>query len=146
MYDKVIVTLDGSELAEKALPHAEAIARALGVKLVLLHVVPYPLVDDAGVESELEKIDKKYLESLAQDLRAAGLPTDTNVLWANVPNKIVEYVEENCGALLVMATHGRTGLTKLVCGSVTEGVLREGKTTPVLVVRSVARADPKRSL
>jgi nucleotide-binding universal stress UspA family protein len=142
MYKKLIVTLDGSELAEKALPHAEAIARALGVGIVLLHIVPYPLVEHTGVEGDLEARDRKYLEGLAQDLRSGGLETEVKILRANVPNKIVEYAEENGGALLVMATHGRAGLTKLVCGSVTESVLREGKTTPVLVVRSVAGADP----
>lgn len=50
MHKKVILTLDGSELAEEALPHAEVTARGLGVKLVLLHVVPYPLVEEAVVE------------------------------------------------------------------------------------------------
>jgi len=137
MYTKVIVTMDGSELAEKALPHAETIARNLGVKLVLLHVVPFPLVNDAGIEGDLERRDRHYLEGLAQDLRDRGIETEVTILWADVPNKIVEYAEQNHGALLVMATHGRTGLTRLAYGSVTDSVLHLAKTTPILVIRSL---------
>jgi nucleotide-binding universal stress UspA family protein len=136
MYKKVIVTLDGSELAEKALPHAEAIARGLGVKLVLLHVVPYPLIEEVGVEGDLQKRDRRYLEGLAQNLRSRGLETEVKILWADVPTKIIEYAEEDQTALVVMSTHGRTGLTKLAHGSVTASVLHEARTTPVLIVRS----------
>jgi nucleotide-binding universal stress UspA family protein len=145
MYNKVVVTLDGSELAERTLPHAEAIARGLGVELVLLHVVPFPAVHDAGVEGELEEIDRMYLEGLAQDLKTRGVDTEVEVLWGEVAPEIVDYVREHKGALLVMATHGRTGLSRLAYGSVTESVLHEARTTPVLVVRSLDGAGPERS-
>ncbi len=135
MYSKIVVTLDGSAHAECALSHAEILARNLGVELVLLQVVPYPEVRDEAVELEWQEAARKYMDDIAAGLKSLGVESRVEVLWGDVAEKIVEYVEEDKNALLVMSTHGRTGLAKLAFGSVTERVLREAKTTPVLVCR-----------
>ncbi len=135
MYSKIVVTLDGSAHAECALSHAEALAKSLGVELVLLQVVPYPEVRDEAVELEWQEAARKYMDDIAAGLKSLGVESRVEVLWGDVAEKIVEYVEEDKNALLVMSTHGRTGLAKLAFGSVTERVLREAKTTPVLVCR-----------
>ena len=139
MYSKIIVTLDGSAYAERALPHAEALAKGLGVKLVLLQVVPYPAVQDQAVEGDWAKEDRDYMSGLAEGLKSRGVDTEIEVLWGPVAQKIVEYADADEQALLVMGSHGRTGLARLAFGSVTEAVLREVKTTPVLVCRCLPR-------
>ena len=135
MYSKIIVTLDGSVYAERALPHAEALAKGLGVKLVLLQVVPYPQVQDEAIEDDWAKEDREYMGGLAEGLKSRGVDTEIEVLWGPVAQKIVEYADADEQALLVMGSHGRTGLARLAFGSVTEAVLHDAKTTPVLVCR-----------
>jgi len=135
MYSKIIVTLDGSSHAECALAHAQALAKGLGVKLVLLQVVPYPEVRDEAVESDWAAQARRYMEQYAEAARSDGVEVEVEVLWGDVVEKIIEYAKNDTWALLVMSTHGRTGLARLAFGSVTERVLKEAKATPVLVVR-----------
>ncbi len=135
MYSKIVVTLDGSAHAECALSHAEVLAKSLGVELVLLQVVPYPEVRDEAIEADWQAAARKYMNEIAAGLKGLGIKTSVEVLWGNVAEKITEYVEADKQALLVMSTHGRTGLAKLAFGSVTESVLREATTTPVLICR-----------
>jgi len=139
MYSKIIVTLDGSVYAERALPHAEALAKGLSVKLVLLQVVPYPTVQDQAVEGDWAKEDRDYMGGLSEGLKSRGVDTEIEVLWGPVAQKIVEYADADEQALLVMGSHGRTGLARLAFGSVTEAVLHDVKTTPVLVCRCLSR-------
>lgn len=140
MYSKIIVTLDGSPNAECALSHAMVLAKGLGVKIALLQVVPYPEVRDEAIEGDWVDAARKYMNGLAESVRAEGIETQIEVLWGAVVDKIVEYAEADKMALLVMSTHGRTGLAKLAFGSVTEQVLREAGTTPVLVCRCLGDA------
>ena len=135
MYSKIIVTLDGSGHAERALPHAEALAKGLGIKLVLLQVVPYPQVKDEAVEEDWAQEDREYMGGLSEGLKSRGIDTEIEVLWGDVAEKIVEYAEADDQALLVMSTHGRTGLARLAFGSVTQAVLHDAQTTPVLICR-----------
>ena len=133
MYNKIIVTLDGSEYAELALPHAEALAKGLGTKLVLLQVVPYPEVKDEAEEDEMAELDREYMGGISEGLKSRGVDTEIEVLWGPVAQKIVEYADAD-ESLLVMSSHGRTGLARVAFGSVTEAILHEAK-TPVLVIR-----------
>ena len=100
-----------------------------------LQVVPYPEVRDEAIEADWQEAARKYMNEIAAGLKGLGVKASVEVLWGNVAEKIVEYVEADKQALLVMSTHGRTGLAKLAFGSVTERVLREAQTTPVLICR-----------
>jgi nucleotide-binding universal stress UspA family protein len=141
MYSKIILTLDGSAHAECALPHAQALAQGLGVKLVLLQIIPYPEVRDAGVEGDWADQGRKYMDGLVVDLKQSGVKdVEEVILWGEVPQQIMEYTQANEDALLVMSTHGRTGLARLAFGSVTDAVLRGASSTPVLVCRCFAAA------
>ena len=143
MYSKIIVPLDNSALAECALPHGEALARGLGIKLVLLQVVPYPEVRDAAVEADWASKTRDYLDDLAEDLKTSGVPeVEVEILWGEIPRTIVEYAQADEKALVVMSTHGRTGLSKLAYGSVTESVLHEATNIPVLIVRCPTEVAP----
>lgn len=135
MYERIVVTLDGSTYSECALDSAEALARSLGAKLILLHVVPYPEVYDGGIESDYETRLKKYLDGIAQRLRDTGLEVEIAIPWGEVVPMIVNYVESDDKTLLIMASHGRTGLTQLAFGSVAESVLKKARSTPTLVCR-----------
>jgi nucleotide-binding universal stress UspA family protein len=139
MYSKIILPLDGSTHAECALPHAEALAKGLGVKLVLVQVIPYPEVRDAGVESDWATRDRQYMDGILADLKKSGLEDiQVEVLWGEVHKEIVNYAQADEDALIVMSTHGRTGLAKLAFGSVTEAVLREVTAVPVMVCHCFA--------
>jgi nucleotide-binding universal stress UspA family protein len=141
MYGRLLVTLDGSALGEKAVPHAVALARAFGATLDLLRVVPLALPEgpsDAGAVSALaQEADEAagYLGSLRGELAAAGLDCRTSVRSGDVADEILRHAEEIEADLIVMSTHGRSGLGRWVYGSVADRVLRQAE-TPVLLVRA----------
>jgi len=152
----IMVPLDGSELAETALPHAEALAKQRGLKNVevtLLRVCepiliseisfhlaptihPTPLTFEEYVRGEVERVRKrctKYLNGIAEKLKAKGIRVRIEVLSGNPADEIIRYVTENTFQLIVMASHGRSGLSHLAFGSVAEKVLLSVK-IPVLIV------------
>lgn len=126
MYRRIMVPLDGSELAQSALPHALEICRACAATLVLLHVR-----DPRAGSLEAAR---RYLEYIDRQHARAGVPIETAVREGPVAPTIVSAAEEQQIDMLVMATHGRSGLQRVVYGSVAEQVLR-GSSQPVLLVR-----------
>ena len=150
-YDRIVVPLDGSELAEEAIAHAESLARATGAPLHLVRVVDTsPLtqvamaglgVEQAALSAALKRIEAEeaaaaeYLEVTRERLVARGLAATTTVLTGDVVPELLGAVQPR--DLLVMTTHGRTGLTRWFFGSVAEAVIRRSP-APVLLIRSVA--------
>lgn len=152
MLSTIIVPLDGSDFAARALPHATALARSSGAKLVLVRVLP-----DHGPGSAVDVMEttRATLRLDAEALRATGLPVDAVVRRARpvhaddvmraitdlgravyaeeVARAIADFADEQRGDLIVMSTHGRSGLGRWVYGSVPDSVLRQS-TTPVLLV------------
>ena len=140
MFKKILVPLDGSELAEKALKHAHALARALHAEVVLLSVVVFITQDfdvipmEGAVSEEAIADAKRYLERAAGDLRRLGLKVTTRVKSGRVADTIIEYSEKHAVDLIVMSTHGRTGAARWLTGSVADRVVHKGQ-VPVLLVR-----------
>ncbi|HLI26225.1 MAG TPA: universal stress protein [Chloroflexota bacterium] len=157
MSAKMLVPLDGSELAEAVLPYVEAIGRALGWSAVLLHVVEpepvrHPPADALGgaiahyeIEPGLEREARLRVqaeEAAAYDalaapaarLEAAGVPAEREVAVGNPRDVIAGRAQAPDIALIAMASHGRTGLARLLRGSVAAGVA-EAAPRPTLVVR-----------
>jgi nucleotide-binding universal stress UspA family protein len=146
MYDPIMLTLDGSELAERAIPHAQAMAKQFGARLIVVRVVPpvvQPLDVDYGMSAPYgyEKIIEAetqaavdYLAGVAQKLEAEGLTVETAAPLGEPATAILDTARERGARLIVMATHGRTGFRRLVFGSVADRVLREAE-TPVLLIR-----------
>lgn len=144
MYNRIVVPLDGSTLAEQALPYAEALGLVTGAPLHLVRVLdPTRLGAFDGNKAmqmwiaEERGIARHYLERIEQDLRQRQQkvtaeyrlgPTVQEVLAAAQPDDV-----------LILATHGRSGLGRWFLGSVAEGVLHRA-TVPVLLVR--ARETP----
>jgi nucleotide-binding universal stress UspA family protein len=149
MFRRILVPLDGSELAERALPYAQGLARELNSELILLRVVNcvdlassqaftgfLPAeVFDAAIEDERQTA-AEYLARLAERLQADGLATQWVVRSGDPAGEIVEYGKMAQIDLVVMSTHGRSGLSRWVYGSVADRVLRGG-TLPVLLIRAM---------
>jgi nucleotide-binding universal stress UspA family protein len=149
MFEKILVCLDGSDLAEQIIPYATEEALRFGNKLVLLQVVgthgTVPVVAAGAsayaVEAAAQQIEKDeteakaYLDGLAQPLRDKGLNVQCVTLRGlQVGEAIVSYADENDISLIAIATHGRSGLGRLVFGSVADFVLREAG-LPILVIK-----------
>jgi nucleotide-binding universal stress UspA family protein len=140
MYKKILVPLDGSELAEKALKHAHTLARSLRAELVLIRVVVFITQDfdvipmEGAVSDEAIADAKRYLERAAGDLRRLGLKVTTKVRSGHVADTIIDYSENHAVDLIVMSTHGRTGPARWLIGSVADRVVHGGR-VPVLLVR-----------
>ncbi len=126
----LLVPLDGSAFAETALPHAAALARAFGGTILLLRVVEPPLAAYEGSYREAAS----YLEEVAQRLRATGLSVQTYVRRGAPADIIAYWGEETKADLIVMATRGRTGIARVLLGSVALEVVRRSP-WPIMLVR-----------
>ncbi|CCF84326.1 universal stress protein [Nitrolancea hollandica] len=126
MIDAVIVALDGSKLAEQALPLAKQIAEHLGARLSLLQVIP----PDAPAERQDEAA--AYLEETARELL---IPTQVMVRIGKPADEIIASAVDAPESIIVMMTHGRGGLGRLLYGSVADLVVRDSR-VPVLLIRA----------
>jgi nucleotide-binding universal stress UspA family protein len=135
---RILVPVDGSALAEAVLPVAEALARDYEAELALLRAVQMPSVEtlDPAGEADLTSA-KAYVAGIANQLRMRGLQ---RVRWTLPPGPpaqaIAEATSREAADLVVMATHGRGALGRLLLGSVAEAVVRETP-APVLLVRGL---------
>ncbi|MBX5490357.1 MAG: universal stress protein [Chloroflexi bacterium] len=157
MAAKMLVPLDGSELAESVLPYVEAIGKALGWSAVLLHVIegepgrpPPPdaltgAVADYQTEPAAEREARLRVQAeeaaaydalgrVAARLEATGVPAEREVGLGTPRDVIAGRAHSDDIALVVMASHGRTGLAHLFRGSVAAGVVEDAP-RPTLVVR-----------
>jgi nucleotide-binding universal stress UspA family protein len=126
MYKRIMVPLDGSDLAQTALPHALDLCLALGATLLLLHV------RDARQGSP--EASRRFLDFTSRRYANDGVVIETLVREGPVAEAIVRAAEQEQIDVIAMATHGRSGLQRAVYGSVAEQVLRSS-TRPVLLVR-----------
>ncbi|MDQ2784942.1 MAG: universal stress protein [Chloroflexota bacterium] len=141
MFRHILVPLDGSHLAATALPYALTLARASDARISLLAVVASPpahagLPSTAAQESDERHVTEStaYLESVAIAMRADGFAVTTVVRHGNPASEILAASEDEECSLIVISTHGRTGLERLHMGSVAQHVLRHA-IIPTLVVR-----------
>ncbi len=150
MFEKILVCLDGSTLAEQIMPYASEQAIRFQGKLVLLQVVPEPVAYSPSIPGEApvpiqtnimvagakEALNsaKKYLEKLARSLRRKGIQVKTVAIPGRAGQAILDYANTNGMNLIAIATHGRGGLRRAVFGSVADYVLRESG-LPVLVIK-----------
>ncbi len=143
MYTKIVVPLDGSVLAERALPYAVRMANNFGADLVLLRVSEVmPLVSDTA-ERELEviRVAEEYLLGVKNIITNSKLPVymqpeqvHTLVAYGKSVREISEIAPFEKADLIVMATHGRTGLPRMVLGSTATSIVQHTK-LPVVLIR-----------
>ena len=147
MYRKILVPLDGSELAECVLPHVESIAKGCdGKNVVFLRVVePFHLsgaeASDYFSEEDIKRADSEnrvdaenYLKKLVNQTKYDGVKVQSVVLMGQAAENISDYATKNGVDLIIIATHGRSGVSRWVWGSVADRVVRSSS-MPVLLVR-----------
>ena len=138
MYRTILVPLDGSTLSERALPLAATLARTANAKLVLVRAAWVPHVMDLeSIDAEVKSVKdaEDYLAGVAAPLIQSGLTVETGVPFAVPGEGIVMEIELRNADLVIMSTHGRSGLSRLVYGSVAEAVVMHSP-VPVLLVRA----------
>jgi nucleotide-binding universal stress UspA family protein len=157
VYGKILVPLDGSEVAEGVVPHVQELARRFESEVTLIQVVaplsrlvaetvpatlePTGTAAAVGIEaaSEAAKAEREgarsYLEKVAGGLKAQGINVSAVIAEGMAGDALVDYAHRQAVDLIAMSTHGRSGLGRLVYGSVADHVLRHAG-TPVLLIRS----------
>jgi nucleotide-binding universal stress UspA family protein len=143
MYKKILVPLDGSEMAKTALGQAEKLAKTFDAEIILFQVVPFmpiygspELVTPLIVDEKQKEAVEKYLANLTEELRKRGLRATAMVRTGQqVALEIIDFAKEVGTDLIVMCTHGRSGITRWVLGSIALKVLTRAE-TPILLIRS----------
>jgi len=141
MYNKILVPLDGSELAKKALDHAEKLAEAFGSEIILFQVVPFmpifgapELMTSFTVDEKQKEAAERYLTNLSEELRKRGFKAAAKVKTGQqVAVEIINFAKKSGVDLIVMCTHGHSGITLWVLGSVAHKVLTRAE-TPILLI------------
>lgn len=148
---KMIVPLDGSELAESVLPHVEALARSGSASVVLVRACEPPAMPTYyspelseiplhwGQYAQQEtarckQVSVDYLADVQRRLKANGIEAETDVVVGKASDEVVNYANKNPADLIVMATHGRSGLSRLVYGSVALNIL-VGVSNPIFLIK-----------
>ena len=150
MYQKILVPLDGSKLAECALPYVEELAKGCGTEEVILvsvteRVQGYRVFDDStqlrGQRLIREAVGKKqeqaqrYLDRIAKAMKAKGISVDREVLLGDPAEEIVSYAKHPGCNIIIISSHGRSGISRWAYGSVADKIFR-ASCVPVLMVRA----------
>jgi nucleotide-binding universal stress UspA family protein len=147
MYDRILVPTDGSDCADRAVEHAIDIAGQYDAELHVLSVVDTrdvshsaPAISPDQVQQTLRDRAESVVEEVAERAEAAGVDAVTAVEPGVPDDAVVEYAADEDCDLIVMGTHGRTGLERYLLGSVTERTVRRSS-VPVLTVRGTDEDD-----
>ena len=147
MYQHIMVPLDGSELAECVFPHVESIGTGCNVNRVTLVRVVHLLgvygytdyrfspADRKDIEAKGKENALKYLEQVEARLKEKGIATDSVCLLGDTVEELVNYASNNEVDLIVISTHGHSGISKWVWGNIADRLLRSAH-VPVLMVRA----------
>lgn len=146
MYKKILVPLDGSKMAEIVLPHVETVAKSCELPVIeLVRVIQeaQPTVGDyvlkpaqvSEINVENRKAAEQYLGEIAKTLNITGVQVHTKVLMGKEAETIADHAKKEGYDLIVIATHGRSGVSRWVWGSVADKILRSA-CVPVLMVRA----------
>ena len=142
MYKKILVPLDGSSLAEKALEQAEPLAKAFDSEIILFQVVHFmpiygspELVAPLIVDERHKEFAEKYLAGLLKVMEGKGLKVQAIVKTGQqVAVEIIDFAKGNRVDLIVMCTRGRSGISRWVLGSTAHKVITRAE-TPLLLLR-----------
>jgi len=158
MYQKVLVPLDGSKLAESVLPHVESMAKASDAEVILTTVTeridarsyniqisstsgvlpaPEPVVKMPVAVGKMQRQGEKYLIRIAKGLTKKGIKVRTSVLLGNPADEIRSLAEAEDVDLIIMSSHGRSGHSRWALGSISDKMLRASQ-IPMLLVKPPA--------
>ncbi len=165
MYRKILVPLDGSKLAESVLPHVESIAKGCGTEEVILvsvteRIVGYrpvppgllqadsrllpspPVTKVPVVVGKKQAVAQRYLERIARRLEKKKIKVRTKVLLGHPAEEIIAFAERGGADLVLMSSHGRSGVGRWAYGNIADKILRTSG-VPVLMVRALASESAK---
>jgi nucleotide-binding universal stress UspA family protein len=146
MFDRILVPLDCSPLAECVLPHAVAVARSLGSELVLLHILSrsdgqHGLRAVDPLEWQLRRAEaESYLEGVRARLQAVGVVAQTKVLDGDAAEQIMAFARENQVGLVIISSHGQSGLSGWNVSSVVQKVIMRAPIS-LMIVRAYQPAQ-----
>lgn len=138
---RILCPVDFSDASRNAVRYAHEFAKGMGASLVLLNVVePRPMAVDMSLsyvplEEDLEKAAREDLEEIIRTEREKGVEVQAEVEIGTPSEVILEKAEELDVNLVILGSHGKTGLSRLLMGSVAESVVRKA-TCPVLIVKA----------
>ena len=151
MYKKIMVPLDGSELAECALPHVEAITTGCKITNVVFVRVLEPMQlparlpaqgelgfqekDRREIDEQRKKNAEAYLEKIVQKTALEGAVPSYEILEGNVAETLANWAEQKSVDLIIIASHGRSGVGRWVTGSVADRLLRS-VCVPIMMIRA----------
>lgn len=128
MIDRILVALDGSRLADQAVAAAAGLAEKSGAEIVLLAAIApmerWATTQTAAWEEEEQAMASGYLDAVARPLRDNGLAVRTQVVWGRAAEMICKVAQDENADLIVMTTHGRSGVRRYLIGSIADNVLR----------------------
>jgi len=146
-YSRILVPLDGSSLAESAIPKAAKLARAHDAELILCHVTPAPVLTELGpVDPETVRLKERiaqhnrrvglgYLDRIKGNLKDCGLLVSTRlVIGGDARRKLIDAIAESHADIVVMASHGKSAHADVSAGDVA-GFILDRSAVPVLIVR-----------
>ncbi len=154
MINRILVPLDGSDLAEGVLPHVKDLAKQLHGKVHLIRVLDFVSQEvmafsmgataTTEVVEEIERKDREeaegYLSQVAGRLAAEGLEVSWEVVEGTAAGEIVDLAHTGSADLIAMSTHGRSGLSRVIFGSVAAKVVREVG-IPVMLIKPAWKMD-----
>jgi len=146
MYKKILVPLDGSELAECVLPHVDSITKGCGAESVVFVRVldtdtsssAYAYIGESmrkEIAESNEKSAREYLDQVVSRVKLDGVKVQEQLITGKAAESIAEYATKNSVDLIAIATHGRSGVSRWAWGSVADRILRSA-CVPVLMVRA----------
>lgn len=150
MYNRILVPLDSSDTAEQVLPYVCMLSKGLKAPVELLRVIEpvSPELTDPTHGLYLDRVaesmrtdSEEYLNKVASSLKRDGVAAATQVHEGDPATRILDEAQKDTGDLIAMTTHGRSGVTRWVFGSVTDKVLH-GTQNPMLVVRARDSSEP----
>ena len=141
MYKKILVPLDGSPLAEAVLPHAEALAKSEHAEIIILRVPAMPasgfLARDPQIASviikDIEDEAEKYVHDKVDTLKKENINVTGLICDGAVPDTILKVADETQADVIAMSTHGRTGVSRWLMGSVADRVVHYAH-IPVMLI------------
>jgi len=131
VFEKILVPTDGSEYADRAVEVALGLARELGTRVVALHVLDEKLILPLEV---LEEEGQHILEEVRRRGEEMEVPVDEIILFGNPRQDMAKIATKSGADLMIIGTHGRTGVEKLLLGSVAENALKTVE-VPVMLVK-----------
>jgi nucleotide-binding universal stress UspA family protein len=141
MYKKILVPLDGSPLAEAVLPHAEALAKSEHAEIIILRVPNAPVSEFLSrdpliaemIHADMEKESEEYVHNKVAELEKENIKVTGFTKDGPVPDTILAVADETHADIIAMSTHGRTGISRWLLGSVADKIIYHAH-IPVMLI------------